>query len=108
MSEDKRFVDSFPELAQEIEGLLVEEGEPDLAAQVRDLKIVNRCRCGDDFCATIYTMIRPKRGYDFTHRNVPLPSDKGMICLDIVDEKIAGLEILFRDEIREKLLQILP
>ena len=32
-----------------------ETGESELADTVPDLTIVERCRCGDDFCATMYT-----------------------------------------------------
>jgi hypothetical protein len=47
----------MPALVTELEQLLQEEGEPALSAQVCGLHIVERCRCGDDFCATFYTCV---------------------------------------------------
>src|SRR5690348_112955 len=45
-------VDAFPTLCDEIRHLLNEAGESHLAAPLERLSIVDRCRCGDDFCAT--------------------------------------------------------
>ena len=50
--------DVLPTLAVELRTLLVEQNEPELAAQIPGLRIVDRCRCGDGFCATFY--VRPK------------------------------------------------
>ncbi len=100
--------DDFPKLSEELQTLLLKLGEENLAQQVPGLRLVDRCRCGDDFCATIYTEPKPKKAYGPTHRNVPLGPAKGMIILDIVEEKIACVEILYRDEIRNKLLKVLP
>ena len=38
-----------PSFADELEQLLKKEGEVKLAAQVPQLSIVDRCRCGNDF-----------------------------------------------------------
>jgi len=46
-------VDVLPELAQELKGLLKAQGESNLAGQISDLVIVDRCRCGDDFLLDI-------------------------------------------------------
>lgn len=35
----------------ELQQLLTEKGEPELAAQAPGLMIFDRCRCGDDCCA---------------------------------------------------------
>jgi hypothetical protein len=47
-------VDVFPELSAELEQLLRVSGKPALAEQIAGLRVLDRCRCGDDFCATSY------------------------------------------------------
>jgi hypothetical protein len=57
--EQKLFVEMFPALSTELERLLAERGEPGLAAQVTKLSVIERCRCGDDFCGTFYVLPNP-------------------------------------------------
>jgi hypothetical protein len=47
----------LPIFAKEIEELL--HNEPKLASQVASLTIVDRCRCGEDFCAAFYVEPKP-------------------------------------------------
>jgi len=101
-------VETLPELAQELEELLIQATEPALAAQIHTLTIVDRCRCGDDFCATLYTEPRPQGSYGPNHRNIELNASEGMIILDVVGSKIACVEVLYRDEIRKALHSALP
>ena len=98
----------FPTLAEEMERLLTEANEPGLAAQVRALAIVDRCRCGDDFCATFYTEPRPRGRYGRDHRNIDLNPVDGMLILDVVGSRIACVEVLYRDKIRKALHAALP
>jgi hypothetical protein len=100
--------DVFPLLSQELQQLLEDLGEAELASQVSELRILDWCRCRDDFCATFYTQPKPKGSYGPTHRNVPLAPAKGMLVLDVVDGTIACVEVLYRDDIRQKLLAVLP
>lgn len=100
--------DTLPAFSAELRQLLDEHGEPELAAQVPSLAILDRCRCGDDFCATIYTQPKPEGGFGPGHRNVRLMPKEGMLILDIVAGKIACIEILDRNEVREKLDAVLP
>jgi hypothetical protein len=51
-SDPRKLITTLPSLAQELATLLIEAEEPKLTAQVLGLEIVDRCRCGDDFCAT--------------------------------------------------------
>jgi hypothetical protein len=60
--------DTLPAFATELHRLLIEQDEPELAAQVPGLMIFDRCRCGDDFCATFYTQPKPKDGFGPGHR----------------------------------------
>jgi len=98
-----RLIDVLPQLVAELEQLLTGEGESALSAQVSELNIVDRCRCGDDFCATFYTEPRPKGRYGSGHRNISLEPSKGMLILDVVGSRIACVEVLYRDEIQKAL-----
>jgi hypothetical protein len=98
----------LPLFAVELEDLLKKEGETELAAQVRQLMIVDRCRCGDYFCGSFYTQPEPEGAYGPNHRSLELEPTEGMLILDVVADKIAHVEILNRDEIRKKLLGALP
>ncbi len=100
--------DVLPDLAEELEVLLKGQGEGELADQVTGLRIVDRCRCQDDFCATFYVLPKPHGSYGPGHRNVSLSPEKGMLILDVVNERIAGIEVLYRDEIRQTLQSVLP
>jgi hypothetical protein len=104
----KLLVDMFPELSTELQELLSVKGERDLAVQVSGLAVVDRCRCGDDFCGMFYVLPKPDGAYGPDHRNVALTPNEGMMILDVVGGKIAAVEVLYRDEIRQKLLVELP
>jgi hypothetical protein len=100
--------DVSPALADELERLLLGVGKHHLAEQVSELRIVNRCRCGDDFCATFYTQPKPHGSYGAGHVNVPLEPERGMPILDVVNGAIACVEVLYRDEVRRALIAALP
>ena len=100
--------DTLPELALELERLLAKAGKPDLAAQVPGLVIVDRCRCGDDFCSSFYTQPKPEGKYGPDHNCMDLDSDKGLVLLDVVAGTIAHVEVLNRDDIRTKLIAQVP
>jgi len=110
MQKEKRLLltDTLPAFAAELRQLLVQQGEPELASQVPTLAIFDRCRCGDDFCTTFYTQPKPEGGYGPGHRNVRLMPEEGMLILDVVSEKIAAVEVLYRDEVRQELDEVLP
>jgi hypothetical protein len=100
--------DTLPEFATDLRQLLIEQGEPALAAQVAGLMIRDRCRCGDDFCATFYTEPKPNGADGPSHRNVALIPEEGKLILDVVDGEIACVEVLDRNDVREKLYVVLP
>ncbi len=99
--------ESLPNLVDELTVLLDREGEPELAKQLWGLPLIDRCRCGDDFCATIYTAARSDRKCGF-RGNIALHPEEGSLILDLPDQRIVCIEILYRDEIREKVLTFLP
>ena len=88
--------------------MLERENEPQLASQVARLGIVDRCRCGDDFCATFYALPKPDGAYGLSRRCLEVEPDRGMIILDVLDGTIAKVEVLYRNEIRTALLAALP
>jgi hypothetical protein len=98
----------LPSLAIELEQLLKNQGESELAAQVSQLAIVDRCRCGDDFCSSFYTQPKPEGSYGPGHRCMDLDAAEGMLLVDVVAGKIAHVEILNRTDVRCKLLTALP
>ena len=100
--------DAIPEFATELRQLLEEQSEPELAAQVPSLAILDRCRCGDDFCSTFYTHPKPEGGFGPGHRNVRLMPEDGMLILDVVAGEIACVEVLDREDVRQKLQAALP
>lgn len=69
--------DRLPSVSTDLRQLLEEQGEPELAAQVSELKIVERRRCGDDFCATFYAKPKPNGAHGLSHRNVRLMPEEG-------------------------------
>ncbi len=101
-------VDLFPELSSELEQLLFEQGESELARQVSTLSVVDRCHCGDDFCGMFYVLPKPPGGYGPGHRNVSLDPKQGMLILDVVADRIAAVEVLHRDAVRQSLIIEFP
>jgi hypothetical protein len=93
---------------KEIEELLGKRNESKLASQVASLTIVDRCRCGEDFCAAFYVEPKPPGAYGSGHRNVELEPGSGMIILDVVDDRIMQVEVLYRDEVRQAIQVAIP
>jgi hypothetical protein len=101
-------VDVFAPLAREMEQLLRDQGEQGLAGQVATLRIVDRCRCDDDFCSSFYTQPKPTGAYGPQHRSLDLDAKEGMLILDVVGDVIAYVEVLNRDDIKDALLAAFP
>lgn len=100
--------EALPEFSVELQELLTAAGQSSLAAAVPTLRIVDRCRCGDGFCATFYTQPKPKGAYGPGHGTIELEPKQGMLILDIVNGVIACVEALQRNELRKKLLAMFP
>ncbi len=98
----------FPPLAIELEQLLGSRGETALASQVSQLAIVDRCRCEDGFCSSFYVQPKPEAAYGPGHRTVDLGAVEGMLLLDVVGGEIVHVEVLYRNDIRQKLMAAFP
>jgi hypothetical protein len=104
-----RVIEVNPDLAAELVRLLRADGHATLAEQVATLEIVDRCRCGDNFCATFYTAPPPSGAWGPGHETIALSPDKGAhLNVDVLDGKIVSIEALYRDELRRLLLALLP
>jgi hypothetical protein len=96
---NKLLKECFPDLANELRELLVNEA--DLAAGVDELRLIDKCRCGDDFCASFYTSPPPDGAWGEGHENIVLEPKEGMIVLDVVDRDIVMVEVLNRNDVKE-------
>lgn len=93
----------LPEVSHDLAALVRQKGATELAAQVPHLGVVDRCRCGDEFCASLCTPGKPEGQYAAGHDCVDLDAAEGMMLMDTVAEKIVHVEILNRQDIRRKL-----
>jgi len=100
--------DVFPAFAGELADLCRSAARSDLAVQIADLPVVARCRCGQKNCAHFYTAPPPDGAYGAGHRNVLLPSKRGLIVIDVVNDRVVGVEVLDRHDVTEILDAYLP
>ena len=96
-----RLIDRWPILAGQLRDALARDNEIGLASQVDELRILTTCPCGDDFCQSFYTEPAPEEAYPADrHRNwfpqAGRPGWDGYLILDVVDERIAFVEVLDR------------
>jgi hypothetical protein len=100
----------LPDVVERLKHLLMEDGKLELAASVEDLQVYDRCRCGTDYCATVYSQPRPAGGYGPTHRNLVFwnPDTQHTTIIDVVDNGIACIETLDDDDSRDRLTAALP
>jgi hypothetical protein len=102
---DSRLLETtLPAFARELRRLLEQEDRHDLAGQIADLRLVDRCRCGEYFCATFYTVPKPRGAWGPDHETIVLESaESGMINIDLVAGRIVEVEVLDRDDVRAAL-----
>ena len=101
--------DEFPGLASELARSLGADGEADLAVQIASMRVIDPCRCGDSFCATMYAR-RPPRDASWGEglRTIEVDVSEGMVGLDVVKNQIVAIEVLFRGADRSRLRELLP
>ena len=108
MSEPPLVIEALPDLSSELQRLLEAEGEAALAAEVPVLRIVDRCRCGDDFCAMFYTVSKPSGAWGEGHETIPLIPGIGDLNVDVVSGHIVAVEVLFNPSAKKRLLRACP
>lgn len=93
--------EAMPGLVAELVAALIAGDEPELAQQVRSLRVVSRCGCGDSSCSSFYTGPKPAHAWsaEGTHRCCPLIVERGMVTLDVVDGIIRYVEVVDRPDI---------
>lgn len=94
--------DIAPELEVELIDLLTEAGESILAAKVKNLAIHDLCRCGDSFCSSFYTVAERTTPWPTGFRTLALRP--GGLHLDVLDSTILYVEVLFRDDLKPKIV----
>ncbi len=100
--------ETLPILGAELERSLTKAGHSKLASQISSLRIVDRCRCEDDFCSSLYTQPKPNGGYGPGLRTIPLECAEGMLIIDVVNDVIMFVEVLYNEANRKQLLAALP
>ncbi len=105
MSEEPPLVGAvLPELAARMESALRAQGEERVADQVAGLRITAVCRCDQEYCGSFHTARRPMKRWMLHGRQVTLTDDgPGEVALDVVRGEIAYVEVLFVDNVRERL-----
>jgi hypothetical protein len=99
---------ALPEFAAELIALLEKSTHAQLAPTVRDLPIVDRCRCGQSDCGHFYTAPRPRGPYGPGHSSLRLDVARGLVVIDIVGEVIVGIEVLGRRDVAVSLGALMP
>lgn len=100
--------EALPQLSSELDTLLRAGQRPELADQLSSLHIVDRCRCGDDFCATFYARARPAGAWGPDHETLALDEvATGMLNVDVAGGRIVAVEALYRDDVRARLIELL-
>ncbi len=99
--------DSLPDFAHELERLLLNENRPELAFQVKNMQVdMDRCVSGEECCAMLCTGLQPSKGWGVGQTTIALTPSNGTIFVDVIDGDIIAVEIFFRKDVQEKLLQV--
>ena len=97
-----------PAFAEELAALLRADGELALAEQVLTAEVVDRCRCGEDWCASFYTAARPLGGYGPALESLDLEPSVGSAVLDVVAGRLMHVEVLHHAAFRRALDAAIP
>jgi hypothetical protein len=97
----------FPAFLPELEELMRAVGRPDLFERLRSARVFSRCACGDANCAHFYTAPQPSAAGG-RPENLLLPSQSGLIALDIVNGEVTAVEVLDRPDLQVILDRYLP
>lgn len=96
----------MPFLAEEISEALTNMGQRHLASSIQDLEILERCDCDNSGCAAFYTAEKHTwSGQKIKHLS---PNVKGLFSIDVCQNKIVFVEMMGRQDVRERLLAVHP
>ena len=98
---------ALPEFAAETRRTLIRCDEAALADQVDELWIYDRCRCGMEECATVYTAAETlhRPGYRGVGGGF---TDTGYVLIDVSNECIVCIEMLGYPKLVKTLTELLP
>ncbi len=85
---------------------MLASGDFELAERVKELAIFDRCRCGDNFCASFDTV--PERTTPYPKGFRVLILRPGGLHLDVLDNTIVHVEVLFRDDLKARIHAAVP
>ena len=103
-----RLSTTLPEFAAETRRTLIECGEVELAKQVDELWVYDRCRCGDEGCATVYTSTSEESRSGYRGTGGHMPDAKGYVLIDVCNERITCIETLEYPEFVQAVRELLP
>jgi hypothetical protein len=101
---------ALPEFAAGTRRMLVRCDEAQLADHVDTLLVFDRCRCGGEECATVYTADTAAEtlqgpGYRGVGGSF---TDTGYVVIDVDDDRIVCIEILGSPKLAKALTELLP
>jgi len=99
---------ALPEFAAATRRTLIQCGEAELAKQVDELLVYDRCRCGGEECATVYVSTGEEPTSTGRGIGGHLPDAKGYVLIDIRNERIICIEMLEYPEFVKALTELLP
>ncbi len=103
-----RLSTALPEFAAETRRTLIQCGEAELAKQVDELWVYDRCRCGGEECATVYTSTGEESTSGCRGTGGHLPGANGYVLIDVCNERIICIETLCYPEFVKALTKLLP
>ena len=105
--------DALPSFAPELERLLTLAGSPELAAQVRELRLVGRCRCGQPDCATFHVVTARAAPPDPAFGRAELEcadleAEGGSVVVDVEGGRLRTVEVLGWPDVKAELDAAIP
>ncbi len=94
----------MPFLAEELSQALTEIGLTKLARSVSSLEIIERCDCDNTGCAAFYTA--KKHTWSGKKIKQISPRVKGLYSVDVLDDQIVFIEMMGRQDVRDRLLAV--
>jgi hypothetical protein len=92
--------DKIPDyVLKELDSLLRLDGEDEIANSLTQVRIVARCKCEDSECSSFWTMDISELPVNLDRwRQIILLGEGICYCLDVVDEKLAYVEVVHPDK----------